>query len=122
MPLDILIIVLDEMNDNIFPVALANKKIYNLTENRRVQELKKYLLMKAFYNRCDPLHGVSFFRNASTQRECWYVLEYFKKRYDYTKPYFIKRVRFLLEHASIPDLIWNDYIREYNQESDLTID
>ena len=48
LPDDILIKIIDEMNDNIFPVSIVNKEIYTLSNDRLRREREKIERRVAF--------------------------------------------------------------------------
>jgi len=57
LPEDILIKIIDEMNDNIFPVSIVNKEIYTLSNDRLRREREKIERRVAFFERFYAKHS-----------------------------------------------------------------
>lgn len=96
LPDDILLIIIDEMNADIFTVSIVNKEFNELSQNRLKEEKAARERKKAFYERCKG--GRSFYWNAfhgvQTLEECYWLREKWLLEEFGNQLSFISRVRY----------------------------
>ena len=111
LPSDILIIIIDEMNDNIFPISLVNKEFHNLSRERILKEKEKYKRKNAFFKRCNHINFYwDAFNKVVDQEECDFLREKFTKQFGLDA--FIPRVRYRIGYTlQIPTEIWHLYLK-----------
>lgn len=126
IPSELLNIIVNEMNDNIYYISLTSKRLYEICkerlENERAQCKRRYY----FFDKCNksidnPVNKlqkhVNIFWNAfngvTTIEECNFVREKYKKKFGDSS--FMSRVRYTIDNSfqSVTE-VWESYMRLYS--------
>lgn len=94
LPTEILIIITDDMNENIFSILLVNKEFRTLASDRLLREKEKVMEKKQFFERVLKPDGKFWnaFYSVQSLNECKFLEERYIKLYD--KKNFISRARY----------------------------
>jgi hypothetical protein len=121
LPDDILIMIIDEMNENISHVSIANKEFQELSRNRLRHEREKIERRVAFFEKCRGSgEKKNFYWNAFngiiTLEECDFLYNRYAKDYDSST--FISRVRYTLRNTyQITRETWTKYLMTHDSAS-----
>lgn len=120
LPEDILTMIIDEMNENIFPISNVNKEMYRLSKDRIICEREKYDRKLAFYAKCSREGSEHFiwngFHGVVTLEDCDFLYERYVPFHGYYS--FISRIKYTIGNTfQIAAETWTQYlqIHEYSQ-------
>lgn len=125
LPDEILIIIFDKMNKNIFPVLKVNKELNRLSQKRIQCERAKYDRKIAFYARCSTEGSGNFlwngFHGVVTLEECDFMYKHYVPVHGYHS--FISRIKYTIGNTyQIAAETWTRYLQLHSlreQKEDL---
>ena len=125
LPDDILIVIVDEMNNNIFSVSMVNKELHRISKNRIKKEREKYDRKIAFYAKCSNEGTTNFIYNAFhgvvTLEDCDFLYERYVPFYGFRS--FISRIKYTMGNTyQIPAETWAMYLKIHDIQARKSIE
>lgn len=117
LPSEILIIISDDMNENIFSILLVNKEFRTLASDRLLREKEKVMEKKQFFERVLKPDGKFWdaFHSVQSLNECKFLEERYIKLYD--KKNFISRARYAFGNTyQVATEAWFEYFNQQTLE------
>jgi hypothetical protein len=112
LPLDMLIIIFDEMNNDIIPLLTVNKELYELSQERLKEQYEKYIRKIIFFGTITNIYYS--FKNIKTLEECSFLRE--KWGTIYGNCFFFSRVQYTIKNSfQLPTELWTQYLKNVDR-------